>query len=75
MSAVVDERYDDHPDARLDVFSPHAPVEAGGRLPTLVWTHGGGWVGGGKEEIRDYLRMIAAAGFTVVGVNYALANA
>ena len=54
-------------------------VHAGGRgaggerLPTVVWTHGGAFVGGSKEEIGGYLRTIAGAGFTVVGVRYTLA--
>jgi acetyl esterase/lipase len=38
-----------------------------------VWTHGGAWLGGSKDEIGGYLRMIAGAGFTVVGVRYSLA--
>jgi acetyl esterase len=38
-----------------------------------VWTHGGAFVGGSKEEIGGYLRIIAGAGFTVVGVRYSLA--
>jgi acetyl esterase/lipase len=73
VSAVIDEQYDDHPDARLDVYAPEAAAISDRRLPTVVWTHGGGWVGGSKDEIGDYFRMIAAAGFTVVGVEYALA--
>jgi acetyl esterase len=73
VSTVIDERYDDSPDAWFDVYSPGAAARQGRRLPTVVWTHGGGFVGGSKVEIGDYLRMIAAAGFTVVGVSYALA--
>jgi acetyl esterase len=70
VRGVLDERYDEHPDARLDVFTPDAAARAGRRLPTVVWTHGGGFVAGSKNELRDYLRIIAAAEFTVVGVDY-----
>jgi len=73
VAAVRNERYEDHPDAILDVYSPRAGTQANSRLPTVVWTHGGGWVGGSKDEIEYYLKMIADAGFTVVAVNYALA--
>ena len=72
VSAVIDERYDDSRDALLDVYTPGADVRPG-PLPTVVWIHGGGFVGGTKDEIGGYLRMIAAAGFCAVGVDYALA--
>jgi len=75
VAAILDEPYDGDPDARLDVFFPDAAGSDGRRLPTVVWTHGGGFVGGSKDEIRDYLRRVAAAGFTAVGVNYTLAPA
>lgn len=68
----LDERYGKHRDALLDVYAP-ASATTGERLPTVVWTHGGAWVGGSKEELRGYFELIAAAGFTVVGIRYALA--
>jgi acetyl esterase/lipase len=72
VSTVVDERYGASASERLDVYRP---ADAPPALPTLVWTHGGAFVGGSKEEIGGYLRRIAAAGFTVVGLEYALAPA
>ena len=71
VTALIDEAYGDHRDMRLDVYRP-AAVD-GAALPTVVWTHGGAFVGGTKDEIGGYLRMIAATGFTVVGINYSLA--
>jgi acetyl esterase len=71
-AAVIDESYDDSPRARLDVYTP---LGASSPLPTVVWTHGGAFVGGSKDEIGDYLRRIAASGLTVVGVEYSLAPA
>ena len=55
---------------RFDVYTPFGTSSP---LPTVVWTHGGAFVGGSKDEIGDYLRMIAASGLTVVGVEYAVA--
>jgi acetyl esterase/lipase len=57
------------PDAYLDVFSPSQADKA---LPAIVWVHGGGWLAGSKDHIANYLMVLAARGYTVVGVNYAL---
>jgi acetyl esterase/lipase len=71
--AVIDERYGTDSDELLDVYVPAASARAGEKLPTVVWTHGGAWLGGSKDAISGYLRMIAGAGFTVVRVRYSLA--
>lgn len=71
--AVLDERYDPSPDALLDVYVPGEAVRSGTALPVVLWTHGGAFVGGSKEELGGYLRMIASRGFAVVGIRYALA--
>jgi len=55
---------------RLDVFSAKG---ATGPLPTILWTHGGGFVGGDKAGIARWATMIAAKGYTVVSINYELA--
>lgn len=56
-------------DTTLDVF---APASADGPLPTIVWIHGGAWVSGSKENVAPYLRILAAEGYTTIGVNYTL---
>lgn len=60
-------------DARLDLFQPNADPGRTAGLATLVWVHGGGWVAGSKEQIANYLRIVASRGFNVVGVGYSLA--
>ncbi|WP_323101227.1 alpha/beta hydrolase [Intrasporangium sp. YIM S08009] len=71
VTEVRDEPYlADDPDARLDV---HRPSDASGPLPTVVWVHGGAFVSGSKDLIASYLKIIAAQGFTVVGVDYSIA--
>lgn len=57
----------DGADTSLDVFSP---ASADGPLPTVVWVHGGAWVSGSKEHVDPYLRILAAEGYTTVGVDY-----
>jgi acetyl esterase/lipase len=62
-------RQDDN-DAYLDVFYPKETKKA---LPTIVWVHGGAWVSGNKDEVDNYLKILASKGFTTVGVNYSIA--
>lgn len=62
-------RPDDH-DGYLDVFYPRAIQEP---LPTVVWVHGGGWVSGDKDNVDNYLKILASYGFTTVGVDYTIA--
>ncbi len=67
VTAVLDEPYGPHPDEVLDVFHP---AGAAGALPTVVWTHGGAFVGGTKDELRGWFRLLASHGFTVVAPRY-----
>ncbi len=70
LVVLVDERYGEGDDTLLDVVLPEA---ASGRLPLVLWVHGGGWVGGAKEELRGYFKAIANMGFVVAGPRYSLA--
>jgi acetyl esterase/lipase len=70
-----DERYGEGPEARLDVYVPERAAADGLRLPVIVWIHGGGWLGGGKTELRGYMKALAAHGFVAVAIDYALAPA
>jgi acetyl esterase len=68
VRAHLDLRYNPgEPDALLDVFHP-----AGARspLPTVIWVHGGSWIGGSKRDMREYLQILAGHGYTTVGVEY-----
>eukprot|EP01031_Cornospumella_fuschlensis_P013681 gene13681-16725_t len=72
--SILDQRYDANDgDALLDVFYPSRVVNTDAILPVIVWVHGGGWVSGDKSQIANYLRILASKGYTVVGVNYAIA--
>ena len=76
VAAQLDLPYDAlDPHARLDVFYP-VTLEPGQAAPlTIVWVHGGAWISGSKADIAGYARILAAHGYTVVGVDYALAPA
>ena len=70
VDSLIDERYGDEPDMLLDV---HRPSATGDPLPALVWVHGGGFVGGSKDELAGYFKLIASNGYAVVAPRYALA--
>ncbi|WP_106813975.1 alpha/beta hydrolase [Microbacterium timonense] len=53
----------------FDVFRPQG---AEGPLPTIVWVHGGAWISGSSANVDPYLRILAAEGYTTVGLNYEL---
>lgn len=54
-------------DTTFDVFMPEGGDDP---LTTVVWIHGGAWISGTKENVRPYVRMLAAEGFTTVSLNY-----
>ena len=57
-------------DGYLDVFYPENTSMS---LPTVVWVHGGAWVSGDKNNVDNYLKILASHGYTVVGVDYSIA--
>jgi acetyl esterase/lipase len=74
VSQQLDLRYDEADgDALLDVFYPSALDGGSKALTTVVWIHGGGWIAGSKNEIANYLRILAARGYTVAAMDYSLA--
>jgi acetyl esterase/lipase len=67
--ALVDERYGGEDDTLMNVVYPEVVT---GRLPLLLWVHGGAWVGGSKDELTSYLKIIASEGYIVVAPRYSL---
>jgi acetyl esterase/lipase len=55
---------------KLDVYRPSGDDVR----PTLVYIHGGGWVGGSKETSAFYLLPFLQKGWAVVNVEYRLAR-
>ena len=49
----------------LDVFVP-PNATASTRQPLVVWIHGGGFVQGGKEAVRNKMRSYAKAGYVEI---------
>jgi acetyl esterase len=71
VTELLDQRYGAAERMQLDVFHPRGGGAAA--LPTVVWIHGGAFIAGQKEDIAPYLRILAARGYTVVGVGYTTA--
>jgi acetyl esterase/lipase len=68
--ALVDERYGDEGDMVLDLYRP---ASARDPLPLVMWVHGGGFVGGAKDELAGYFKLVAGEGYAVAGPRYSLA--
>jgi acetyl esterase len=57
-------------DAVLDIYRlPDARPGA----PTVVWVHGGGFVSGRRQDVANYLKVLAGHGFAVVNIDYTIA--
>jgi len=64
-----DVAYGPHPRNRLDVWS----IDRRRPAPVVVYIHGGGFVGGSKEQVhlpRNTVPRLLAAGLSVVSINY-----
>ncbi|MFP7492791.1 alpha/beta hydrolase [Terribacillus saccharophilus] len=55
---------------KLDFYYPE---DAEGKLPIVIYIHGGGWIGGDKEAQNPFTMWIASKGYLVVNINYGLA--
>ncbi|MGR8932748.1 MAG: alpha/beta hydrolase [Gammaproteobacteria bacterium] len=69
-SGIVTRRtlaYGDGPDEVFDVNYPEGTLSP---RPTIVWVHGGGWIGGSTGGIANYMKVLAGYGFTTVAIEY-----
>lgn len=53
-------------------FDLYTPKYQSKNIPTIVWVHGGGFIGGDKLEEKEYATKLATLGYTVVVMNYEL---
>ena len=57
-----------------NAFDLYLPKDAGaGPLPAILWVHGGSFIAGDKAGIVNLATMLSAAGYAVLGMNYAVA--
>jgi acetyl esterase/lipase len=57
-------------EGKLDVYAKRSPAP----MPTVIYIHGGGWVRGTKESYNLRLLPYLAMGYSVVNVEYRLAD-
>jgi acetyl esterase len=66
IAARLDISYGRAKDELLDVY-----YRTGSRpRPAVVWVHGGAFVSGSKNNISNYLRILASHGYTTIAVEY-----
>jgi acetyl esterase/lipase len=54
-----------HERNKLDIYAPEKPA---GKMPLVVWIHGGGWQGGSKESLPAL--ELVNHGYVVASINY-----
>jgi acetyl esterase/lipase len=67
----TDLRYGSHVSQTLDVY---LPADRGVHTKTIVFVHGGFWIGGDKEELADIAKQFRDRGYAAISINYRLAN-
>ncbi len=72
VSVEANIAYDSHPETKLDILKPKT---ATGKRPGVLFIHGGGWVGGAKENVvANFCLPYLQKGFVVANVEYRLAK-
>lgn len=61
------------PDDKSAILDIYRLPDNGSVSPVVVWIHGGGFVSGRREDIANYLKILAGRGITVVNVDYRIA--
>jgi acetyl esterase len=74
VTVLQNQEYRKHDkDALLDVYIPDRVAHSQTVLPVVIWTHGGAWLSGNKQDAAPYFERLADQGFIVVALNYSLA--
>lgn len=58
-------------DLKMDIYRPEASVRR--PLPAILVIHGGAWIGGKREDMKDLAAHLASKGFFAASVDYRLA--
>ena len=56
----------------LDIYSPVPSADATGKRPVLIFSYGGAWEGGKKEDGKAFMEALAKEGYIGVSINYRL---
>lgn len=55
---------------KFNTFDVFMPKDITDNLTTIIWIHGGAFVGGDKHDVYEYATQIAAEGYLVFSMNY-----
>lgn len=72
LTCYLDISFAEYPRLKLDIYKPKHKT---GRLPVLMFVHGGSWNSGKKDDYLFMAESFCHAGFITVVVNYRLAPA
>jgi acetyl esterase/lipase len=72
-SSIHAVRYGPQPYQLLDLYLP-GRTRGAGRIPTIVYLHSGGWIGGSRANVADVAVAQLARGYAVASVDYRLAT-
>jgi acetyl esterase/lipase len=72
IAETLDVQYGDGTAGAATTLDAFRPDSANGPLPTVVWIHGGAWISGDKSNVAPYLKILAAQGYTTIGLNYSV---
>lgn len=64
-------RYGSHVSQTLDVYLPE---NRSNQTKTIVFVHGGFWIGGDKSELAGIAKQFRDKGYAAISINYRLAN-
>ena len=68
---LTDLRYGVNASQTLDVY---LPANRSDQTKTIIFVHGGFWIGGDKDELADIAKQFRDKGYTAISINYRLAN-
>lgn len=60
------------PNNSFDFYKTNPSVD---KKALVIWVHGGGFVGGDKLEVKNYVTRLASQGYAVIVLNYQLVPA
>lgn len=70
VTVMPDQRYGGDSRELVDVY---VPAGTPGKLPTLIWIHGGAFIAGDRTDLSGYAKVFAAKGYTIAAIGYPLA--
>jgi acetyl esterase/lipase len=72
LTTARDISYGSHVSQRLDVYA--ATRKPGRPAPVSMMVHGGGWIGGSRDDIAGFIPHLTSRGYVVANIGYRVAS-